>query len=215
MQAQLDGSQKEDKMQYFYDKTQSTFLVRGIHDIPNGAIEVSESAYQELINGRASGCEIVVGKDNKLSLTTPKPSQNHKWDGKEWTIDKAGLQTLLNARKDGLLLLLANKADELKSSLLVGYPQAEIESFYRQEKEALAWRSDNSAQTPMLTQIAKVRGVPFEILVSKVLEKSDQFAVAIGMIIGKRQAFEDRLVQANTLEELKQLELEVTQWQAN
>lgn len=67
----------------------------------------------------------------------------------------------------------------------------------------------------MLTQIAKVRGVPFDILVRKVLEKSDQFAVAIGMIIGKRQAFEDRLVQANTLEELKQLELEVTQWQAS
>ena len=215
MQEQLDGSRKEDKMQYFYDKTQSTFLVRGIHEIPNGAIEVSESAYQELINGRAIGCEIVVGKDNKLSLTTPKPSQNHKWDGKGWTIDKVGLQTLLNARKDGLLLLLANKADELKSSLLVGYPQAEIESFYRQEKEALAWRTDNTIKTPMLSKIAEVRGVPLAKLIEKVLEKSDQFAVAIGEIIGRRQAIEDRLVQANTLEELKQLELEVTQWQVS
>ncbi len=200
---------------YFYDVTNKAFLVKGIHYIPEAAVLVNTDEYQTLIDGRASGCEIIVSKDNKLSLTTPKPSPNHKWNGKEWTIDKAGLQTLLNARKDGLLLLLANKADELKSSLLVGYPQAEIESFYRQEKEALAWRADNSAQTPMLTQIAKVRGVPFEILVRKVLEKSDQFAVAIGMIIGKRQAFEDKLVQANTLEELKQLELEVTQWQAS
>ena len=215
MQEQLDGSQKENKMQYFYDKTQSTFLVSGIHEIPNGAIEVSEAAYQELINGRAQGCEIIVSKDNQLSLTTPKPSSNHTWNGKEWTIDKVGLQTLLNARKDGLLLLLANKTDELKSSLLVGYPQTEIESFYRQEKEALAWRTDNTIKTPMLSKIAEVRGVPLGKLIEKVLEKSDQFAVVVGEIIGKRQAFEDRLVQANTLEELKQLELEVTQWQVS
>ena len=199
----------------FFDVTNKAFLVKGIHHIPETAVLVNTDEYQNLIDGRASGCEIIVSKDNKLSLTTPKPSPNHKWDGKEWTIDKAGSQALLNARKDSLLLMIANKADNLKSSLLVGYPQTEIESFYRQEKEALSWRADNSAQTPMLTQIAKVRGVPFEILVSKVLEKSDQFAVAIGMIIGKRQAFEDRLVQANTLEELKQLELEVTQWQAS
>ncbi len=202
-------------MQYFFDKTQQTFLVEGIHTIPADAITVSNEVYQTLIDGRARGCEIIVSKDNKLSLTTPKPSSNHTWNGKEWTIDKVGQQTLLNARKDGLLLLLANKADELKSSLLVGYPQTEIESFYRQEKEALAWRTDNSAQTPMLTQIAKVRGVPFEILVRKVLEKSDQFAVAIGEIIGQRQKFEDRLMQATSLEQLKQLELEVNQWQAN
>lgn len=200
---------------YFYDVTNKAFLVKGIHHIPETAVLVNTDEYQTLIDGRASGCEIIVSKDNKLSLTTPKPSPNHKWNGKEWTIDKAGLQTLLNAKKDGLLLLLANKADELKSSLLVGYPQTEIESFYRQEKEALAWRTDNTIKTPMLSKIAEVRGVPLGKLIEKVLEKSDQFAVVVGEIIGKRQAFEDRLVQANTLEELKQLELEVTQWQVS
>ena len=200
---------------YFYDVTNKAFLVKGIHDIPETAVLVNTDEYQTLIDGRASGCEIIVSKDNKLSLTTPKPSPNHKWNGNEWTIDKAGLQTLLNAKKDGLLLLFANKADELKSSLLVGYPQTEIESFYRQEKEALAWRTDNTIKTPMLSKIAEVRGVPLATLIGKVLEKSDQFAVVVGEIIGKRQAFEDRLVQANTLEELKQLELEVTQWQVS
>lgn len=200
---------------YFYDVTNKAFLVKGIHHIPETAVLVNTDEYQTLIDGRASGCEIIVSKDNKLSLTTPKPSPNHKWNGKEWTIDKVGLQTLLNARKDGLLLLLANKADELKSSLLVGYPQAEIESFYRQEKEALAWRTDNTIKTPMLSKIAEVRGVPLATLIEKVLEKSDQFAVVIGEIIGQRQKFEDRLMQATSLEQLKQLEIEVNQWQAN
>ena len=78
--------------------------------------------------------------------------------------------------------------------MLAGYPQTEIESFYRQEKEALAWQADNSTETSMLTQIARNRGVPFEILVEKVIEKSAQFAVVIGIIIGQRQAFEDRLL---------------------
>lgn len=197
---------------YFYDIKKEAFLVKGIHQIPETAIEVAKGDYQTLIDGRARGCEIVVGKDNKLSLTTPKPSAEHKWDGKEWTIDKVGLQTLLNARKDGLLLLLANKADELKSSLLVGYPQTEIESFYRQEKEALAWRTDNTIKTPMLSKIAEVRGVPLGKLIEKVLEKSDQFAVAIGAIIGQRQKFEDALMAGTTIEQVEKLAEGIAQW---
>ena len=148
-------------------------------------------------------------ENGKIRCSGKAPSEFHTFNL------KTKLFEISSERTATLLIEVAKKTDDFKAQYLVGYSQAEIDSFYRQEKEALAWRADNSAQTPMLTQIAKVRGVPFEILVSKVLEKSDQFAVAIGMIIGKRQAFEDRLVQANTLEELKQLELEVTQWQAS
>ena len=156
-------------------------------------------------------------ENGKIRCSGKAPSEFHTFNLKTklFEISSERTATLLAERKAKILIEVAKKTDDFKAQYLVGYSQAEIDSFYRQEKEALAWRADNSAQTPMLTQIAKVRGVPFEILVSKVLEKSDQFAVAIGMIIGKRQAFEDRLVQANTLEELKQLELEVTQWQAS
>lgn len=65
----------------------------------------------------------------------------------------------------------------------------------------------------MLTQIARNRGVPFEILVEKVIEKSAQFAVVIGIIIGQRQSFEDRLLTFKTPEELTALEQEIEQWQ--
>lgn len=65
----------------------------------------------------------------------------------------------------------------------------------------------------MLTQIARNCGVPFEILVEKVIEKSAQFAVVIGIIIGQRQAFEDRLLTFKTPEELTALEQEIEQWQ--
>ena len=65
----------------------------------------------------------------------------------------------------------------------------------------------------MLTQIAKLRGMPFEVLVQKVIEKSNQFAVAIGIIIGQRQKFEDRLLVATTIEQLDELEQEINEWQ--
>lgn len=140
-----------------------------------------------------------------------------KWNGTSWVKDEAKIIELFMQRKEALLTTLANKADTLKSSLLVGYPQTEIESFYRQEKEALAWKADNKADTPMLKQIARVRGVPFDVLVEKVIEKASQFAVAIGVIIGQRQAFEDRLLATKTLEELTALGKEIEEWkfQAN
>lgn len=140
-----------------------------------------------------------------------------KWNGTAWVKDEAKIAELFTQGKENLLATLANKADTLKSSLLVGYPQTEIESFYRQEKEALAWKADNKVDTPMLKQIARVRGVPFDVLVEKVIEKASQFAVAIGLIIGQRQAFEDRLLALKTMEELTALEKEIEEWkfQAN
>ena len=152
------------------------------------------------------------------NLTVLEPlAEPCKWNGTEWVKDEARIVELFMQRKEALLTTLANKADTLKSSLLVGYPQTEIESFYRQEKEALAWKADNKVDTPMLKQIARVRGVPFDVLVEKVIEKASQFAVAIGLIIGQRQAFEDRLLALKTMEELTALEKEIEEWkfQAN
>lgn len=152
------------------------------------------------------------------NLTAIKPlAEPCKWNGTAWVKDETKIAELFMQRKEALLATLANKADTLKSSLLVGYPQTEIESFYRQEKEALAWKADNKADTPMLKQIARVRGVPFDVLVEKVIEKASQFAVAIGVIIGQRQAFEDKLLALSSQKELDELKKEIEEWkfQAN
>lgn len=153
----------------------------------------------------------------KLVLVDKQPSSAHQWDGNGWIIPPEKQTALFAQQKEGLLNKLADKADQLKNSLLAGYPQTEIESFYRQEKEALAWTADKNADTPMLKQVAKVRGIPFDVLVERVIEKASQFAVAIGVIIGHRQAFEDRLLTLKTTEELTALEKEIEEWkfQAN
>lgn len=204
-------------MNYFFDKTTESFFVEGINQIPTGAIPVAEKDYQALIDGRSNGRKIIVDRNNKLSLTPPMPGEEYIWNGSEWIVSNEKQIELFNERKDSLIRKLANKADTIKSELLAGYPQTEIDSFYRQEKEALAWRTDKNTETPMLKQIARIRGIPFDVLVQKVLEKSEQFALAVGVIIGQRQAFEDRLLATKNIEELTTLEKEIKEWkfQAN
>ena len=191
----------------FFDDTEGGF-------VPESAVEISQDKYIELFNGQAQGKQIIADKTGPV-LIDPQPSAAHvlNLDTLTWEISAEKQTALFAQQKEGLLNKLADKADQLKNGLLAGYPQTEIESFYRQEKEALAWQADHNTSTPMLSQIARVRGVPLDMLISKVIEKSAQFAVAIGIIIGQRQAFEDRLLALKTPEELTALEQEIEQWQ--
>jgi hypothetical protein len=142
------------------------------------------------------------------------PTEYHFFDmkTKKFKESQEKKNNFLTSKKEALLTSLADKADKIKNSLLVGYPQTEIESFYRQEKEALAWQVNNKADTPMLKQIARIRNIPFEVLVQKVIEKSEQFALAVGVIIGQRQAFEDKLLTLDTVDDLIKLEKEIEEW---
>ena len=200
---------------YYYDKKTNGFLAQGVNLIPEGAINITDEYHQQLLNGQSQGKQIIADKTGNPVLIEPQPSAAHELnlDTLTWEISPEKQSALFAQQKESLLNKLADKADQLKNGLLAGYPQTEIESFYRQEKEALAWQADHNTPTPMLSQIARVRGVPLEVLISKVIEKSAQFAVAIGIIIGQRQAFEDRLLALKTPQELTALEQEIEQWQ--
>ena len=200
---------------YYYDKKTNGFLVQGVNLIPEGAINITDEYYQQLLSGQSQGKQIIADKTGKPILIDSQPSAAHvlNLDTLTWEISPEKQTALFAQQKESLLNKLADKADQLKNGLLAGYPQTEIESFYRQEREALAWQADHNTPTPMLSQIARMRGVPLDILISKVIEKSAQFAVAIGIIIGQRQAFEDRLLALKTPEELTALEQEIEQWQ--
>ncbi|MCK9647285.1 hypothetical protein CH564_002645 [Haemophilus influenzae] len=202
---------------YYYDSANKCFLSDDIHNIPAHAVQITNDLYSTLLNGQTQGKQIIADKSGNPVLIDPQPSAAHELnlDTLMWEISAEKQIALFTQQKEGLLNKLADKADQLKNSLLAGYPQTEIESFYRQEKEALAWQADHNTPTPMLSQIARVRGVPLDMLISKVIEKSAQFAVAIGIIIGQRQAFEDRLLTLKTPEELTALEQEIEAWTFN
>lgn len=181
--------------------------------VPAGAVEISEEKYIELLNGQSNGQLIISDKSGNPILIDPAPSDFHELKGGKWVLSKKSQAELLIAEKSRLINIIATRADAMKSALLVGYPQTEIDSFYRQEKEALAYQVNKKADTPMLKMIAQARGVPFDLLVQKVIEKSNQFAVAIGVIIGQRQKFEDRILAAGNVEQLSSIESEVAQWE--
>lgn len=180
--------------------------------------EVNQDEINEISASITGGGEVWL-ENGVIKYSGKAPSEYHVFDSKSksFKVSDNKKTEFTKRKKENLLNELSDKANKIKNDLLAGYPQTEIESFYRQEKEALAWRADNNAETPMLKQVAMVRGVPFDVLVEKVIEKASQFAVAIGLIIGQRQAFEDRLLATNTLEELTALEKEIEEWkfQAN
>ena len=176
-------------------------------------VEVNDEEIDGISASITGGGEVWL-ENGVIKYSGKAPSEYHIFDAKSksFKVSDEKKAEFFKRKKESALNNLADKADAIKNGLLAGYPQTEIESFYRQEKEALAWRADNNADTPMLKQVARVRGVPFDVLVEKVIEKASQFAVAIGLIIGQRQAFEDRLLATKTLEELTALEKEIEEW---
>lgn len=189
------------------------FYFDDIHQqIPSGAVQISEDLYRSLLEGQSQGKQIIADKNGVPQLIEPPPSDLHELQNGEWVISKANRTALFQQQQQRLVQKVANKTDLLKSQLLVGYPQAEIDSFYRQEREARGWLADNSYPTPMLAAIAQNRGVPLEILAQKVIEKADQVAQLVGVIIGQRQHFEDVILSAKTEENLTAVEQEIEQW---
>lgn len=201
------------KNMMLFNLDDKTFAPDYLASEEQGWIEVNQDEIDG-ISASITGGGAVWLENGVIKYSGKAPSEYHIFDAKSksFKVSDEKKAEFFKRKKEALLNTLADKADAIKNGLLAGYPQTEIESFYRQEKEALAWRADNNADTPMLKQVARVRGVPFDVLVEKVVEKASQFAVAIGLIIGKRQAFEDRLLALKTMEELTALEKEIEEW---
>lgn len=96
-------------------------------------------------------------------------------------------------------------ADKIMAALISTYPDREISTFDKQEAEARAYMADPEAPTPLLSALAKARGISMDELVKRVIAKADAFAAASGYIIGQRQALEDQLDTCKTLEEVQSI----------
>lgn len=96
-------------------------------------------------------------------------------------------------------------ADKIMAALISTYPDREISTFDKQEAEARAYMADPTAPTPLLSALAKARGLSMDELVKRVIAKADTFAAASGYIIGQRQALEDQLDACKTLEEVQSI----------
>jgi hypothetical protein len=80
------------------------------------------------------------------------------------------------------------------NALTEGVPEAEIKTWTKQESEARAYLADSTTLTPLIDALCEARGVDKDYLVSKIIEKSDMYAVVVGSLTGIRQKAEDEFI---------------------
>ena len=109
---------------------------------------------------------------------------------------------ILNAAKAAKLTEINAECQKAAAALAKDYPDSEVQSWPQQVKEAMALSADPQADAPLLTAIATARGLPVAELASRVLDKTNAYASASGVLIGQRQAAEDLITAAEDLEAL-------------
>lgn len=178
--------------------------------VPDGAVEISQEIYIELIESQSQGKKIIPDESGYPVLVDLAPSEFHELKNGKWIISLENLTALLNQKKNELLQLIAIKTDSFKAQYLAGYSQAEIDSFYRQEREARG-----ELPEMLLTEIFEGRDDLQNIadLKKKVIEKADLFAIIMGKLFAIKQNFEKHIEQAESLEQLEKVELGINQWQ--
>lgn len=109
----------------------------------------------------------------------------------------------LDAAKTARLILINEACDRALTALTSSYPVGELQSWPQQVQEARALLLDPSSATPLLSAIAEARGLAAIELANRVQAKAEGYAQYSGEIIGKRQALEDQLDRAETLQDIE------------
>lgn len=110
----------------FFDDTNDGF-------VPEGAVEISESKYLELLNGQSQGKQIITNKQGAPVLVDPQPSDAHELnlDTLKWEISTEKLTTLVTEKRNRLIEQIDSHAAAIYSTW------TRFESEYR-ERQAVA-----------------------------------------------------------------------------
>ena len=189
---------------YFFKENINEYIIFPVPENLEQYFELEIESEQELEN------KTPVLINNKIVLVEKQTTKDHEWNGKSWVIPKEKQTALLIKRKNNLMQIIANKTDNFKSQYLTGYSQAEIDSFYRQEREAR-----NELPLMLLTEIFEGRDdlKSVDELKKKVIEKADLFAIIMGKLFAIKQGFETHIEKAQTMEDLDKIEEDINKWQ--
>ena len=125
---------------------------------------------------------------------------------------KISKRLMLQSALAGRLADINAECERLTASVRAATPQDEVQSWGKQESEALALIADAGAVTPLLSAIASARGIPLVLLAKKIIEKSNAYASFTGQLIGTRQALEDRLLAIDVTAGDAAEQIEAVQW---
>ncbi|WP_244141771.1 hypothetical protein [Mannheimia bovis] len=173
-------------------------------ELPEGATLLTKTEYLALLEGQASGKQIVE-QNGKPVIVDAKPTPYHEWNGKKWILPKSQQQAVISAEKSAKLAEINQQAQAFVNDLAKydETPSFERDTWLEQAKEAKAWVEDSTAQTPTLTLIAQMRGIPLDTLRQKAYEKAMAYQTVAAIVAGQRQAYEDRLNAAESLEQIQ------------
>ncbi|MCQ4142852.1 hypothetical protein [Vogesella sp. AC12] len=181
---------------YFFTAVPQGFYRDDFHQIPEGAVEIAEPLYAQL-------------------ALTPIPSGQLITQDSQGQPQLSALPPPLPEALRALRLVEINAmASVALSTLSTAYPDGEVASWPQQTREAEALEVDQFASTPLLSEIAAVRGLPVLELAARVRAKVLAYAVASGQIIGQRQALEDALMAVDLLAQDAVEQMEAIQWPA-
>jgi len=148
--------------------------------LPPDVIVMDQSDYQTLIEARAAG-KSADYRDGAI-LITPPPSL---------TLDQ-----IKAAKQSELAADFAQRMSAVKA----GYPNDEIQSWFDQKSEAVAYTAEATAATPLLSAMSSARGITVADLAARVITNAVGYAASAGLFIGKRQRYEDAVNAATDAE---------------
>jgi len=82
----------------------------------------------------------------------------------------------------------------------------EKSSWERQKTEADLYTLDNTASVPFITELANKRGITLDILVEKILEKAEAYALFVASTLGTQHKQEKEIEDCLSLEELDKVQ---------
>ncbi|HHE9925302.1 TPA: hypothetical protein ACPG24_000510 [Haemophilus influenzae 10810] len=117
---------------YYYDKKTNGFLVQGVNLIPEGAINITDEYYQQLLSGQSQGKQIIADKTGNPVLIEPQPSAAHvlNLDTLTWEISAEKQTALLAETQTRLVANIDKHAAKIYSTW------TRFESEYRERQAA-------------------------------------------------------------------------------
>ncbi|AUX61813.1 tail fiber assembly protein [Simonsiella muelleri] len=172
-----------------------------------------KTAY-ETATGKAVKVEKIGELDKSLTFAEPPDFESvYIWDGANWTVDKIAQQEKerqnFQAAKSRKLREANRAAQNLVASAsgMNTTPDFEVQTWTLQAEEARAWAQNPEAETPILNQIAAMRGVDANELKNAALRKATAYSLLAANIAGQRQLIEDKINLAQTWDDLNAIEL--------
>ena len=147
-----------------------------------------------------------------MSASEPAPSQYHVIDAGMWVLTADGTTAQLAAAKAEKISNLNASAQAFINSAaeIDKIPEFEVQTWTIQAAEAKAYAADNTADTPVLDQIAASRGIDAAKLKAAALRKTLAYEKLTAHIAGQRQALQSKIDAAETQTALDAIEIAFT-----